>query len=113
VVGPRLRRLWIRAAAGLLLGVGIVLLAVAFARLSGDVRDAAGEVCGSAWHYRPGHGTPSGGERSGAQILAQQTACRAAAKAPYESGARFGLAGGCIVIAGLVVALPLMRQTTS
>jgi hypothetical protein len=81
--------------------LGVVLLLYAVARPVVQVKNAKGEICGSAW--RAAHRDLSrGGERTARQIEADLTACeipgdRALRHAAYAGGA------GLVLLVGVAV----------
>jgi hypothetical protein len=51
--------------------------------------NASGEICGSVWKFRPGHGGAAGGERTKDQLQAVTNLCRQAARDPFLAGRTF------------------------
>lgn len=72
-------------------GVVLVLVAVVAGGLatvvwSQPVRTSGGAICGSAWHDRPGHGSPSGGLRTAGDAARATNECRRAAAVGFWAG---------------------------
>ncbi len=87
----------------LLLIAAAVLGFVGLNRWSQTVVNAYGEVCGSAWNFRPGHGSAVGGERTPGQLQAATDLCRQAARGTYGEGRIFiWWAVGICALAALV-----------
>ena len=99
-------RTYVGAAAVVLLTIAAVILGFAgLNHWSQTVVNSAGEVCGSAWHFRPGHGSAVGGERTQAQLQAATDLCRQAAHDPYLEGRVYvWRAAGVLLLAALVIA---------
>ena len=90
-----------RALRGTLVLGGLALLAFALLLAVGDVKDAKGQICGSAW--RSAHrDVIHGGDRTPAQVAADERACeipgdRALRKAAYAG------ATGLVLLLGVAV----------
>ena len=78
------------------MGAAIALL-LAASRMETQVSSPAG-ICGSAWHFRPGHGVITGGELTSDQRDALSLGCRAAAAEPYREGVRLALWALCLAL---------------
>ena len=105
--GRRRVRLALLACSILLSAVALAALTSAFSTEKTPVLDGAGELCGSAWHFRPGSGAIVGGELAPAQRAELVSQCRASALAPYRRGLATGRVGlACLIVAtvaGLLV----------
>jgi hypothetical protein len=71
---------------------GLILLTVVSGGLAMTLwrqtaRAAGGAICGSVWHWRPGHGSPSGGMPTPADVAQATTDCRRAAAPDFWAGA--------------------------
>lgn len=102
-----------RALALALLAVAVVCCAVTVVLWRQQVSTPDGAICGSAWHYRPGHGEPSGGFQDAGERAAGAQRCRQAAAPPFGAGlASLGLAAVC-VLTSAILALSGRARTTS
>ena len=81
---PVLRR-WQLWGASLALMTGVFGGLTAFL-WSAQARTPDGAICGSVWHYRPGHGSPSGGLRTPAEADKVTRDCRRAAAPAFWAG---------------------------
>ncbi len=81
---------------------GCCVLAVVLWRQ--QARTPTGAICGSVWHYRPGHGEPSGGFFQPDELAAATQRCRDAAELPFVTGAVLSGLAVVMLLAGLAVA---------
>lgn len=89
-------------------GASLVLLAAVGGGLaaflwSAQARTSDGAVCGSAWHYRPGHGSPSGGLRTAAEADRAMSDCRRAAAPAFWAGTASAVVSATTMVGGSVV----------
>src|SRR4051812_42422398 len=81
---------------------GLLLLALVIWRQQARTPD--GSMCGSVWHYRPGNGIASGGQRDTTELADATEACRKAAALPFALGLMsLGLGIVCLLVAAILV----------
>ena len=83
----------------ILVASGLIALLVAVSRVETQVSSPDG-ICGSAWHFRPGHGVVTGGELTPKQREAISAGCRAAAVEPYQEGSCLAVWAVCLATLG-------------
>ena len=80
-----------------------------------QVQTPDGAICGSAWHFRPGHGDLQGGQQAPWEIAQKVAACRQAARPTFDEGLpdakRSALAFLATIAAALGLVLTLSRRT--
>jgi hypothetical protein len=109
--GRRRVRLALLACSILLSAVALAVLTSAFITEKTPVLDDSGELCGSAWHFRPGSGAIVGGELDPAQRAGLVSQCRAAALAPYRRGLATASVGLIFLAVATVTGLLALNTT--
>ena len=69
-------------------------------------RTPDGAICGSVWHYRPGHGSPSGGMPTPTDFAQATTDCRRAAAPDFWTGTALA----SLAVAGLGASVVLVHR---
>jgi hypothetical protein len=89
-------------------GASLVLLAIVSGGLaaflwSAQARTPDGAICGSVWHYRPGHGSPSGGLLTAVEAARATSDCRRAAAPAFRAGNASAVVSAIAMLGGSVV----------